>query len=115
MSAIPLTVFLSLALAGLFTLLFWREQRRPGLGGPERDSLLPLAEEKPRPVLPGPRDLTPPGGPTAKVLSHVRQEFGRARPAATEAGHDHGDAPCGCRDGLHPPCVGCLRRAPAPR
>lgn len=50
MSAIPLTVFLSLALAGLFILLFWREQRRRGLGGAERDSLLPLADETPRPV-----------------------------------------------------------------
>lgn len=56
MSAIPLTVFLSLALAGLFTLLFWREQSRRGFGGAERDSLLPLADEQPRPAdRPAPR------------------------------------------------------------
>jgi hypothetical protein len=48
MSAIPLTVFLSLALAALFVVLFWREHTRRRLGGPERDSLLPLADETPR-------------------------------------------------------------------
>lgn len=50
MSVIPLTVFFSLLLAGLFVLLFVREQRRRHLTSPERDSLLPLADELPQAV-----------------------------------------------------------------
>lgn len=90
MSAIPLTVFLSLALAGLFTVLFWREQRRRHFGSAERDSLLPLADEAPRP---------------ARVDAD----------AADKHAHDHEHAadggPCGCRTGLRPPCAGCQRAA----
>jgi len=48
MSVIPLTVFFSLLLAGLFMVLFAHEQRRRRFASAERDSLLPLAEEKPR-------------------------------------------------------------------
>ena len=48
MSVIPLTVFLSLLLAGLFVVLFVREHRRRLFTSPERDSLLPLADETPR-------------------------------------------------------------------
>ena len=48
MSVIPLTVFLSLGLVFIFVALFWREQRGRRLSSPERDSLLPLAEEQPR-------------------------------------------------------------------
>ena len=50
MSVIPLTVFFSLLLAGLFIVLFWHEQRRRRFSSPERDSLLPLADEQPRPA-----------------------------------------------------------------
>lgn len=48
MSVIPVTIFFSLLLAGLFVVLFAREQRRRRFASAERDSLLPLAEEKPR-------------------------------------------------------------------
>lgn len=48
MSVIPLTVFFSLLLAGLFIALFAHEQRRRRFASPERDSLLPLADEQPR-------------------------------------------------------------------
>lgn len=48
MSVIPVTVFLSLLLAGLFVMLFAREQRRRTYASPERESLLPLADETPR-------------------------------------------------------------------
>jgi hypothetical protein len=50
MSIIPLTVFFSLLLAGLFMVLFAHEQRRRRFTSAERDSLLPLAGEKPRPA-----------------------------------------------------------------
>ena len=48
MSVIPLTIFFSLLLAGLFMVLFAHEQRRRRFASPERDSLLPLADERPR-------------------------------------------------------------------
>ncbi len=51
MSVIPITLFFSLLLAGLFIALFAREQRRR-FGSAERDSLLPLADEAPRVVPP---------------------------------------------------------------
>lgn len=62
MSVIPITVFCSLGLVALFVALFWREHRRHHFASAERDSLLPLAEETPRPV-PGPEDrrARPPG------------------------------------------------------
>ena len=47
MSVIPLTVFFSLLLAGLFMVLFAHEQRRRRFASAERDSLLPLADERP--------------------------------------------------------------------
>jgi len=47
MSVIPLTLFFSLLLAGLFIVLFAREQRRQRFASLERDSLLPLADEIP--------------------------------------------------------------------
>lgn len=52
MSVIPITVFFSLLLAALFVALFLREQRRHRFASPERDSLLPLADETPRPARP---------------------------------------------------------------
>ena len=45
MSIIPLTVFCSLFLAGLFVVLFVHERRGGRFTSAERDSLLPLAEE----------------------------------------------------------------------
>ena len=48
MSVIPITIFFSLALAGLFVGLFAREQLRRRRASAERDSLLPLADEQPR-------------------------------------------------------------------
>ncbi len=53
MSVIPLTVFFSLLLAGLFMVLFVHEQRRRRFASAERDSLLPLADEKARVVTSG--------------------------------------------------------------
>ena len=46
MSVIPLTVFFSLLLAGLFMVLFAHEQRRRRFASAEHDSLLPLADER---------------------------------------------------------------------
>jgi hypothetical protein len=71
MSVIPLTIFFSLLLAGLFISLFAHEQRRRRFTSPERDSLLPLAEETPHPVDSdiheddGRRDSSPPPGTRA--------------------------------------------------
>lgn len=48
MSVIPITVFFSLALAGLFVVLFAREQLSRKCASPERESLLPLADESSR-------------------------------------------------------------------
>ena len=62
MSVIPLTVFFSLLLAGLFIALFAHEQRRRRFTSAEHDSLLPLAEETAHPVgpvAPGTRHDTP--------------------------------------------------------
>ena len=50
MSVIPLTIFFSLLLAGLFIVLFAHEQRRRRFTSAERDSLLPLADETSRTV-----------------------------------------------------------------
>ncbi len=47
MSVIPITVFFSLLLAAFFVVLFFREQRRHRFASAERDSLLPLADERP--------------------------------------------------------------------
>ncbi|HEX7630967.1 MAG TPA: hypothetical protein VF388_02440 [Lacunisphaera sp.] len=83
MSVIPLTIFFSLLLAGLFIVLFVHEQRRRRFASAERDSLLPLADEK------------------ASATGHDDHDHD----------HDHGaDDACGCRDGSHPPCTGCLKR-----
>lgn len=53
MSVIPLTIFFSLLLAGLFIVLFAHEQRRRRFASAERDSLLPLADETPHEVAGG--------------------------------------------------------------
>lgn len=90
MSVIPLTIFFSLLLAGTFVVLFAREQRRRHLTSPERDSLLPLADETPRAAL-------APGG-------HDHDH---------DHDHDHADGRCACRAGRRPACPDCLRRRDA--
>jgi hypothetical protein len=97
MSVIPLTIFFSLLLAGLFVLLFLREQRRRHLTSPERDSLLPLADETPVAAV---------GAPVpASGHGHDHDHADHA-----PAGHRPGDGRCGCRTGARPPCSGCLKR-----
>ena len=58
MSVIPLTLGLSLVLVGIFLGFFLREQTRSRSSSPERDALLPLAEETPR-VVPARRGAAP--------------------------------------------------------
>lgn len=48
MSIVPLTVIVGLCLVFTFVVFFLREQGRGHLSSPERDSLLPLADETPR-------------------------------------------------------------------
>lgn len=50
MAVVPLTLAISLGLVAVFVVFFLREHARSRLGGAERDSLLPLAEETPRPA-----------------------------------------------------------------
>ena len=62
MSVIPLTIFFSLLLAGLFIGLFAHEQHRRRFASAERDSLLPLADETPHAVGSGGPDHARPCG-----------------------------------------------------
>ena len=64
MSAIPVTLFCSLLLAATFVVLFARDHRRRRFASSERDSLLPLAEERPR-VATGNRGHDDPPAPGA--------------------------------------------------
>ena len=50
MAVVPLTLAISLGLVLIFLVLFLREHARRRPGGMERDSLLPLASETPRPA-----------------------------------------------------------------
>ena len=50
MAIVPLTLTISLCLVFTFVVFFLREHARGRLSSAERDSLLPLAEETPRPV-----------------------------------------------------------------
>jgi len=50
MGVVPLTLAISLGLVLLFVAFFLREHARSRLSSMERDSLLPLAVETPRPV-----------------------------------------------------------------
>jgi hypothetical protein len=81
MSVIPITIFFSLMLAFLFIAFFAHEQNKRRFASFERDSLLPLAEEKPH---------------------HVKAGEGHDH-------HDHREAGCGCRSGKRAPCPGCLK------
>lgn len=85
MSVVPLTLAVSLSLVFTFVVFFLCAHARGRVSSPERDSLLPLAEEGLRP---------------AKA---ARVEDGRR--------HAHADAgDCGCRDGSRPLCADSLRR-----
>lgn len=88
MSVVPLTLTISLCLVFTFVIFFLREQMRGQASSPERDSLLPLAEEKPQPV-------------RVAVSRESALPDRSTRPADTDG--------CGCRDGSRPPCPGCLR------
>lgn len=85
MSVIPLTLSISLCLVFTFVIFFLHEHSRRRFSSPEREALLPLAEETPVSAAP--------------VAAHD---------------HDHsrhaGHGPCGCRDGSRPPCPNCLKR-----
>ncbi len=50
MAVVPLTLTISLCLVFTFVVFFLREHARGRLTSAERDSLLPLAEESPRPA-----------------------------------------------------------------
>ena len=47
MTVVPLTLTISLCLVFTFVIFFIREHARGNLSSAERDSLLPLADEKP--------------------------------------------------------------------
>jgi hypothetical protein len=51
MAVVPLTLTISLCLVFTFVVFFLCEHARGRLGSAERDSLLPLADETPRPAL----------------------------------------------------------------
>ncbi len=59
MAVVPLTLAISLGLVLLFVAFFLREHARSRLSSMERDSLLPLAPEIPRPVGPRQAAATP--------------------------------------------------------
>jgi hypothetical protein len=54
MAVVPFTIAISLMLVSTFIAFFLLERRRAREGSAEHDSLLPLAEEQPRVVLPRP-------------------------------------------------------------
>jgi hypothetical protein len=83
MAIVPLTLTISLSLVFTFIIFFLREHARGGLSSAERDSLLPLADEKPL--------------------------LAEPRPALIPAHHHHGGGDCGCHDGSRRACAGCRR------
>ena len=85
MSVVPLTLTISLCLVFTFVIFFLCEHARGRLSSTERDSLLPLAEEKPRVV-------------------RSKREHEHADD------HEHEHDGCGCHDGRRAPCPGCLKR-----
>ena len=78
MSVIPVTLAISLGLLVLFIVLFMREHRRSRLSSPDRDALLPLADEKPR-VSAGREDGT-------RVISFAGRDPGAGRRHADGSG-----------------------------
>lgn len=91
MPVVPLTLTISLCLVFTFVIFFLREQARGHASSAERDSLLPLAEEKP-------------------ALARTALALQSARHDRDHASHHHSGDGCGCHDGSRPPCAGCLRR-----
>jgi hypothetical protein len=89
MDVVPLTLAISLCLVFTFIVFFLREHARGRLSSAERDSLLPLAEETPH-------------------LAHARTPHDSAEHGLVRS--ETSDHECGCRDGKHAPCSGCLRR-----
>jgi len=59
MAVVPLTLAISLCLVFTFVAFFLREHARGRLSSAERDSLLPLAEERPRLAARPPADPPP--------------------------------------------------------
>ena len=104
MSVIPITIFFSLLLVGIFVGLFAREQRRQRFASHERDSLLPLADETPRLAATAP-DHDHDGRDQAHNDVHDHDHD-----HAHGHTHAHGKGRCGCESGVRPPCTGCLRR-----
>lgn len=80
MSVIPLTIFFSLLLAGLFMVLFAHEQRRRRFASPERDSLLPLADERPRVCRAGSPDPVVASVQAGGISDPALQPGGQPRP-----------------------------------
>jgi hypothetical protein len=87
MSVIPLTIFFSLLLAGLFIGLFAHEQHRRRFASAERDSLLPLADEIPQAAGPRAHASVPACGcrrgsrpPCAACLQRAAQEDPASNP-----------------------------------
>jgi hypothetical protein len=80
MAVVPLTLTISLCLVFTFVVFFLREHARGRFSSPERDSLLPLAEEISRPAhahspndAPESRPLRPRGAGAADPdLPHAR-------------------------------------------
>lgn len=86
MAIVPLTLTISLCLVFTFIVFFIREHARGRLSSAERDSLMPLSDETPLLAT----------SPRTAVHSHDHAE------------DNHAD--CGCRSGIRPPCVGCVKR-----
>jgi hypothetical protein len=68
MAVVPLTLAISLCLVFTFVAFFLREHARGRLSSPERDSLLPLADETPRFALPQANLPAPPPAPGVRRL-----------------------------------------------
>ncbi len=91
MSVIPLTLAISLCLVITFVVFFLREHARSRLSSPERDSLLPFADEKPQAA----------GKDEAVVISFKGREPGR---------QGHHDGSCRSDKPDHERCPDCQGR-----
>jgi hypothetical protein len=60
MEVLFLTLLLSLILAAIFIILFYRDRIRNRFASPERDALIPFEEEKSRPAHPQARQAPDP-------------------------------------------------------